>query len=431
MGACFFVRMCGIGINKVKKQDEINMEAIRFEALGVSEEMMDSVHKMEFVEPTEVQARTIGPFLQGKDLLVQSPTGTGKTGAFGLPMLQMLDGESRGTQALVLCPTRELALQVTGVLKQLAQSKPKVRVVAIYGGESINKQLEALRATPQIIVATPGRLLDHMQRRTVKLQQISTVVVDEVDRMLDMGFRNDLRKILSATPRNRQTVMYSATLPREIVQLAGEYQKDAQCITIEQTSPVVDTVEQYYAAVYPGGKDKVLFELLKEERLVIVFVNAKYKADKLRSILKRQGIRAAALHGDMKQNERDRVMRQFRNGEITTLVATDVAARGLDVQGVDAVINYDIPQDNDSYVHRIGRTGRAQRQGLAYTLLFHDEADRLRELMRRLNTKIAPLEGTSSIDVQPPSGIYGKARGQSSFHSINTRRRRGRIAPRK
>lgn len=408
------------------------MEAIRFETLGLSDNIMKSLERMHFTEPTEVQALTVTPFLEGKDLLVQSPTGTGKTAAFGMPVLQMIDPEVRATQALILCPTRELALQITEVLRSLSRSGPDVRIVTVYGGENISRQLAALRNVAHIVVATPGRLLDHMQRKTVRLNTLRMVVVDEVDRMLDMGFRNDLKKILSATPTARQTVMFSATLPQEIVFLANQYQKNAEFITIEQPSPVVETVRHYYASVYPGGKNDILFQLLEKEPFTLVFVNNKHRADRLKVQLQRRGIRAAALHGDMRQNERDRVMKQYRSGALDTLVATDVAARGIDVKNIDAVINYDIPQDNDSYVHRIGRTGRAKHEGVAYTILFHDEANRLVDLMRKLKITMEPIEGTEPVSEKKAApAVQGKVSG-SSFHSINNRRRgRGRIAPRR
>ncbi|MDL2257954.1 DEAD/DEAH box helicase [Eubacteriales bacterium OttesenSCG-928-K08] len=395
------------------------MEAVRFEALGVSEDILSSLHRMEYVEPTQVQALTIGPFLEGKDLLVKAPTGTGKTAAFGMPVIQKLDPSLSAIQALILCPTRELAQQIAAVLRELARSRPGIRIATVYGGENIEKQFASLRKKPQIVVATPGRLLDHMSRRTVRFDHVNTVVLDEADRMLDMGFRNDLRKILTATPIERQTVLFSATLPQEIILLAGDYQKNAEEITVEQQSSVVETVRQYYIAVETGGKDRALLGLMKENQLTLVFVNMKHRADKIAMQLSRRGIRAAALHGDMKQSQRNRVMQQYRDGSLDVLVATDVAARGIDVKNIDVVINYDIPLDNDSYVHRIGRTGRAQQEGLAYTILFYDEADRMRDIIKKLRVEILPVEGTLPI----PEKAAVAPRGQS-FHSINKRKRR-------
>lgn len=408
------------------------MEAIPFMELGIAGDIMKSLRKMKFDKPTPVQALTIAPFLEGNDLLVQAPTGTGKTGAFGVPVIQCIDREQKATQALILSPTRELALQITGVLKELAVSRPGIRISTIYGGEPISRQFPSLSAVPHIIVATPGRLLDHMQRRTVDFKAIRTVVLDEADRMLDMGFRNDLDRILRATPRERQTVLFSATIPQEIMVIASKYQKQVQEIHVEQKSLAVETVKQYYTAVYPGGKNAALFELMdkKEFPLSIIFVNTKHKADRLAVQMKNRGYRAAALHGDMKQSQRDKVMRDYRLGRLDTLVATDVAARGIDVKNIDAVINYDIPKDDDSYVHRIGRTGRADCEGESYTLIFHDEAERLRQMIKQLRIEIEPLEGTTPIPEAAAQVSYGKVSGQS-FHSINKRRGRGRIAPRR
>ncbi|MDL2235381.1 DEAD/DEAH box helicase [Christensenellaceae bacterium OttesenSCG-928-L17] len=408
------------------------MEHIPFAGMGISEDILTSLRNMHFDKPTEVQSLTIMPFLEGRDLLVQAPTGTGKTAAFGVPIVQRTDLQARAVQALILSPTRELAQQITSVLRNIAKGRPGLRIATLYGGENIEKQFAALRKLPHIIVATPGRLMDHMQRKTVNLRTINTVVLDEADRMLDMGFRNDLDKILRATPPERQTVLFSATIPQEIMIIASKYQTNAEEIHVEQKSLAVDTVKQYYTAVYPGGKNDALFKLLEENRfpLTLIFVNTKRKADRLAPQLHRQGFRSAALHGDMKQSQRDRVMRQYHAGELDILVATDVAARGIDVKNIDAVINYDIPADDESYVHRIGRTGRAEQEGVAYTMIFHDEADRLRKLIKNLKLDMEPTEGTLPIPEEAPVvPTYGKVSGQS-FHSINARRGRSRrIAP--
>lgn len=399
------------------------MEATPFTDLGISSDIQKSLRRMKFEKPTPVQALTIAPFLAGEDLLVQAPTGTGKTGAFGMPIIQQIDCASRTTQALILGPTRELALQIASVLRSLAESKPGIRIATIYGGESIDKQLASLRNAPHIIVATPGRLLDHMQRKTVQLAAIRTVVLDEADRMLDMGFRKDMERILRATPENRQTVMFSATIPQEIYIIASQFQKQKREIRVEQKSLAVETVRQYYTAVHPGGKSDALIALLENNDfpLTLVFVNMKHRADKVAVQLQRKGFRAAALHGNMNQNQRDRVMKQYRLGKLDTLVATDVAARGIDVKNIDAVINYDAPLDDESYVHRIGRTGRAEQEGVAYTLIHQDEADRLRKMIRHLKIDISPTEDTLPLPESEPQVSYGKVSGQS-FHSINSRR---------
>lgn len=400
------------------------MKASPFKDLGISEEIQESLRRMNFEKPTPVQELTIGGFLAGDDLLVQAPTGTGKTGAFGMPLVQQIDPAQKITQALILCPTRELAIQISGVLNALSKNKPGIRIATIYGGEKINKQLDFLQTTPHIVVATPGRLLDHMQRKTIALANVRTVVLDEADRMLDMGFRKDMEKILKATPQIRQTVLFSATMPQEIYVIASQFLKrEAQEIRVEQESLTVETVKQYYTVVHPGGKNTALLSLLKDNDypLTLIFVNMKHRADKLAFHLRKKGFRAAALHGDMNQNQRDRVMKQYRLGKLDTLVATDIAARGIDVKNIDAVINYDAPMDDESYVHRIGRTGRAEQEGIAYTLIHLDEADQLRKMIKNSRIDISPTADTLELPEPTRQKSYGKVSGQS-FHSINVRR---------
>jgi len=400
------------------------MQVTPFKDLGISEDIQTSLRRMNFERPTPVQEQTIGGFLAGDDLLVQAPTGTGKTGAFGMPIVQQIDRAQRMTQALVLCPTRELAVQISGVLRNLSKNKPGIRIATIYGGEKIGKQIDWLRTTPHIIVATPGRLMDHMQRKTVTLTKIRTVVLDEADRMLDMGFRKDMEKILRATPQIRQTVLFSATIPQEIYMIASQFLKrDAQEIRVEQESITVETVKQYYTVIHPGDKNKALLTLLKDNDypLTLVFVNMKHRADKLAFQLRKKGFRAAALHGDMNQNQRDQVMKQYRLGKLDTLVATDIAARGIDVKNIDAVINYDAPSDDESYVHRIGRTGRAKQEGIAYTLVHSDEADQLRKMIKNLKLDISPTADSLPLPEPTRQKSYGRVNGLS-FHSIGGRR---------
>lgn len=400
------------------------VQATPFKDLGISDDIQASLRRMNFERPTPVQELTIGGFLAGDDLLVQAPTGTGKTGAFGMPIVQQVDRAQHVTQALILCPTRELAVQISGVIRNLSKNKPGIRIATLYGGEKINKQIEWLRKTPHIIVATPGRLMDHMQRKTVKLTNIRTVVLDEADRMLDMGFRKDMEKILGATPKTRQTVLFSATIPQEIYMIAGEFlRRDAQEIRVEQESVTVETVKQYYTAVQRGGKNDALISLLKNNDypLTLVFVNMKHRADKLAFQLRKQGFKAASLHGDMNQNQRDRVMKQYRLGKLDTLVATDIAARGIDVKNIDAVINYDAPADDESYVHRIGRTGRAEQEGIAHTLIHLDEADQLRKMIKNLKIDILPTADTLALPEPTRQKSYGRVSG-NSFHSISSRR---------
>lgn len=355
-----------------------------FAGLQLSADVQRAVDGMGFVEATPVQEKAIPAFLKGEDLIVQAPTGTGKTGAFGIPISQMIDARDRCAQALILSPTRELAIQTARVLQKLTQYKRGVRVATLYGGEQIGKQFSVLRARPQIIVATPGRLIDHIQRGSVDLSAIKTVVLDEADRMLDMGFKEDLNRILSAVPGKRQTVLFSATLSKDILEIARSYQQSAKHIAIKQDTLTVKSVQQFYTTVNNGTKRNELLALLKgaDCTLCLVFVNTKRMADTLCEDLKRQALRADVLHGDINQQKRERIMNAFRTGRLDILVATDVAARGIDVRNIDLVVNYDLPTDSESYVHRIGRTGRADRIGTAHTLIYRQETGKLNAIMR-------------------------------------------------
>ncbi|MDR1620260.1 MAG: DEAD/DEAH box helicase [Clostridiales bacterium] len=369
-----------------------------FEPLGVSAPILRSLADMRFDTPTPIQLQAIKPLLRGRDIIAKAPTGTGKTGAFGIPLLQKIDRDKRVTQALVLCPTRELAMQITDMLKALAGHLPGMRIAAIYGGQNIEKQFALLRKAPHVIVATPGRLLDHMARKTARLALINILVLDEADRMLDMGFRPDLNKIVAGVPDARQTMLFSATVSKEILSIAGAYMTNPVTVKTGRESAAVDTVTQFYTEVPQGKKRPALLRILKSGRypLTLVFVNTKRMADRLSGQLASRGIRADSLHGNLSQNQRDRVMKRYRAGEFDVLVATDVAARGIDVHNIDAVINYDIPNDHDSYVHRIGRTGRASQTGVAYTFVYNDELDKLLAMEKNLRTTITRAEGIAA-----------------------------------
>lgn len=355
-----------------------------FAGAELTADVKRAIDAMGFVEPTPVQEKTIPAFLTGEDLIVQAPTGTGKTGAFGIPLAEMTDARSLNAQALILSPTRELAIQTAKVLQKLTQFKRGVRIATLYGGESIYRQFDALRRRPQILVATPGRLIDHIERGSVNLSAVKTVVLDEADRMLDMGFKEDLNYILNAVPAKRQTVLFSATLPRGILEIAKSYQQGARHIAIRQDALTVKSVQQFYTTVSSGAKKSELLALLrgKQHALCLVFVNTKRMADTLCEDLKKQNLRADVLHGDINQQKRERIMNSFRVGGLDILVATDVAARGIDVRNIDLVVNYDLPIDSDSYVHRIGRTGRADRLGTAHTLIYRQETGKLNAIMR-------------------------------------------------
>lgn len=369
------------------------MERITFKQLNVSKDILRGLDKMGFEETTPVQGKAITPMMEGRDVMVQAPTGTGKTCAFGIPVIEAVDTKNTAIQSMILCPTRELAIQTTVALQKLALYKPGVKIVAVYGGERIERQMVALRRRPQVVVATPGRMMDHIQRKTIKLSGLNTIVLDEADRMLDMGFREDLDEILKSVPTERQTVLFSATLSKEIMRIAKTYQKDASFIQIGQDTLTVDSVTQYYAEIRGRAKTPAIIKLLEEEKfkLSLVFVNTKSMADELADKLSQSGFKAEALHGDLRQRQRDIVMDRYRRGLVDILVATDVAARGIDVYNIDAVINYDIPQDSDCYVHRIGRTGRANKNGVAYTFIYPKERPKLQDIIRHTKTTITPV----------------------------------------
>lgn len=361
-----------------------------FAGVELAADVKRAIDGMGFVKATPVQEKTIPAFLEESDLIVQAPTGTGKTGAFGIPIVQMIDMRDRCAQALILSPTRELAIQTARVLQKLTLFKKGVQIATLYGGESIYRQFDALRRRPQIIVATPGRLIDHIERGSVNLSSIKTVVLDEADRMLDMGFKDDLDYILNAVPGKHQTVLFSATLPRGIQEIARNYQLNAKHIVIKQDTLTVESVQQFYTTVNSGAKKSELLALLKGTgcTLCLVFVNTKRMADTLCEDLKKQNLRADVLHGDINQQKRERIMNSFRAGRLDILVATDVAARGIDVRNIDLVVNYDLPMDSESYVHRIGRTGRADRLGTAHTLIYRQETGKLNAIMRDTNAAI-------------------------------------------
>jgi ATP-dependent RNA helicase DeaD len=405
------------------------MEQMTFAKLNISKQMLARLNGMGFTDATPVQALAIDPLMNGLDAAVQAPTGTGKTLAFGIPILERIDSASSAVQTVILCPTRELALQITSVLRGLAGCKPGVRMAAIYGGEKIEKQFAALRRNPQIIIATPGRLLDHMGRRTISLQDVNTVVLDEADRMLDMGFRPDLNRILDNVPEQRQTALFSATLSSEILAIAETYQRDPQILRVEQASLTVESVRQYYSEVLKGAKEEKLYSLLKEEKyaLTLVFVNTKRMAKRLAERMQERGFRADALHGDMRQSQRERVMKQYRTGKLDMLIATDVASRGIDVSNIDAVINYDIPLDSESYVHRIGRTGRADQSGIAHTLIYPEERAQLKTMMRGIRAMIIP----TGPELQCPEAAEGKTKTVNLGYNRNgTRNHRRSFSPR-
>lgn len=375
------------------------METIRFEELNLDAKILRAVTDMGFEAASPIQGKAIPVELEGKDIIGQAQTGTGKTAAFGIPLLQKVDPKNKKLQAVVLCPTRELAIQVAEEIRNLAKYMHGIKILPIYGGQEIVKQIRSLKDGVQVIIGTPGRVMDHMRRKTIKFGQVHTVVLDEADEMLNMGFLEDMETILSELPEERQTVMFSATMPAAIADIAKKFQKDPEIVKVVKKDLTVPKVTQYYYEVKPKNKIEVMCRLLDmyAPKLSVVFCNTKRQVDELVLALQGRGYFAEGLHGDLKQIQRDRVMNGFRKGRTDILVATDVAARGIDVDDVEAVFNYDIPQDEEYYVHRIGRTGRAGREGKAFSLVVGKEVYKLRDIQRYCKTKIVP-QPIPSID---------------------------------
>ena len=354
---------------------EINGEQvsgiIQYADLDLSPEVMKAIEKRGFVEATPVQGGAIPYFMEWRDVIAKAPTGTGKTFAFGIPMVEHVDPALEEVQGLVLAPTRELAIQIQDELRDLCEFKEGVRTVCLYGGAPIERQIQTLKKRPQIVVATPGRLMDHMKRRTVRLDKVQTVVLDEADRMLDMGFIRDVTRILDQIKSRRNLGMFSATISREVMDISWVYQRDPVEITVQAVAENKPDIQQYRIDVDRGEKAELTARLIEAgnyER-AIAFCNTKNMTDRLAGLLKMKGIQADCIHGDIQQRVREKVLQAFRTGKLRVLVATDVAARGLDIDDVDVVFNYDVPDENQDYVHRIGRTGRAKRHGVAYTMV--------------------------------------------------------------
>ena len=365
-------------------------EITSFEQLELSEPVLKAVHRMGFAAPTPIQAQAIPLMLDGRDVIAKAPTGTGKTCAFGIPLLECLDPQGTDIQAIVVCPTRELCLQIAEELRQLASYRPDVRIATIYGGQPIAKQLAALKKNPQIVVATPGRLLAHMGRRTAWLGNVYTAVLDEADEMLKMGFIKDVRRILNATPADTQVVMFSATISREVMDVAWEYQHGAAEIQVAAEGDNRPKIRQFSLMSSGSRRLEDMTRIIDQMgyHRVMVFANMKTSVRQLDHQLRKQGRSVDCLHGDIPQSQRNRVMSGFREGNFEILVATDVAARGIDVDDVEAVFNYDIPDENEYYLHRIGRTGRAKRRGAAYTFMTPDDRFRLRDIKKYTHSEI-------------------------------------------
>ena len=379
---------------------EINGEQVQelyyYKDMGLSDATLKALDKKGYTQATPIQGGAIPCFMEWKDVVAKAPTGTGKTFAFGIPMVEHVEAQSDEVQGLILAPTRELAIQIRDELRDLCAFREGVRLACLYGGQPIEKQFSQLKARPQIVVATPGRLMDHMKRRTVRLDKVQTVVLDEADRMLDMGFIQDVTRILDRIPRRKNLGLFSATISREVMDISWVYQRDPVEITVRPVEENRPDIQQY-AIELMGREQKLdtLAALLTHggyER-AIAFCNTKNMADRLAGLLKMRGFSCEAIHGDIQQRVREQTLKRFRDGKLQVLVATDVAARGLDIDDVDAVFNYDVPDEQEYYIHRIGRTGRAKKHGVSYTLMASvTESVKMRDIARNSRAEIQLLK---------------------------------------
>ena len=367
---------------------------ITFQDLGLSDAMLKALEKKGYGWPTTIQAEAIPHFMQWKDVIAKAPTGTGKTFAFGIPMIEHIDGASDALQGLILAPTRELAIQIGDELRSLLTYFEGIRVAVLYGGAGIGGQIKALEKKPQIVVATPGRLMDHYNRHTVRLDKIQTVVLDEADRMLDMGFFKDVTRILDKIKNKKNMGLFSATISQEVMTVSWMYQRDEVEITVEPKQQDRPDIDQYSLTCTPLEKAETTLRLIKSQgyERVIIFCNTKHMCQRLSDELQRAGMDCDCLHGDIKQSQREKTMLRFRQGKLAILVATDVASRGIDVDDVDCVINYDVPDENEYYVHRVGRTGRAKRKGIAWSIISNfPEKAKLDEICKFCNFAVTPM----------------------------------------
>ena len=371
-------------------------EVYYYKDMGLSEATMKALDKKGFTQATPIQGGAIPCFMDWKDVVAKAPTGTGKTFAFGIPMVEHIDPQSDTVQGLILAPTRELAIQIRDELRDLCAFREGVRAVCLYGGQPINTQINQLKKKPQIVVATPGRLMDHMKRRTVKLDKVQTVVLDEADRMLDMGFIQDVTRILDKMPHRRNLGLFSATISREVMDISWVYQRDPVEITVRPVEENRPDIQQY--AIELMGREQKLDTMAALLRAggyerAIAFCNTKNMTDRLAGLLKMRNFSCEAIHGDIQQRVREQTLKRFKDGKLQVLVATDVAARGLDIDDVDAVFNYDVPDEQEYYIHRIGRTGRARKHGVAYTLMASvTESVKMRDIARNTRAELQLLK---------------------------------------
>lgn len=370
-------------------------EGVRFDSLGLSDAIMRAVEKKGITMTTPVQAGCIPPMMAWQDVIAKAPTGTGKTFAYGIPVVEHIDPESESVQAVILAPTRELAIQITGELRDIAEFRPGVRMVCLYGGQPIGRQIDALKKRPQIVVATPGRLSDHMKRRTVRVETAQTVVLDEADRMLDMGFIHDVTRLLDKMNKRKNLGMFSATISREVMDIAWVYQRDAAEITVREDEMNKPDIKQFRMEVAMNEKADAIAKILNETGFdrCMAFCNTKGSTERICKFLQMKGIDADCIHGDIPQKKREEVMKRFRDGSLRVFVSTDVAARGIDVDNVDIVFNCDVPDENQDYVHRIGRTGRAKHHGVAVTFVSDYPAKmRIDNIAEHTHNEILPVK---------------------------------------
>jgi ATP-dependent RNA helicase DeaD len=388
---------------------------ITFQDLGLSENMLKALEKRGYGYPTRIQAEAIPVFLEWRDVIAKAPTGTGKTFAFGIPMIEHIDPQSEDLQGLILAPTRELAIQICDELRSLLEFYKDIRVAVVYGGAKIESQIKQLQKKPQIVVATPGRLMDHYKRKTLRLDKVQTVVLDEADRMLDMGFFKDVTGILDKVKNKKNMGLFSATISQEVMTVSWMYQRDEVEITVPADVDNKPDIAQYSITVSQLAKEETTLHLLKTQawERVIIFCNTKHMCQRLSDDLHRAGIDADCIHGDIPQSKREKTMQTYRDGKLAVLIATDVASRGIDVDDVDCVINYDVPEENEYYIHRIGRTARAGRKGVAWSVIgsFPEKA-KLDEIAKYSHYTIRPMrfEGDELVEEEVKAPVYKKRR---------------------
>ena len=383
-----------------ERKEEIENK-LKYRDSGIHPDILKAVEEMGFETMTPIQEQAIPVLLEGKDIIGQAQTGTGKTAAFAIPMIQSVDPQIKKPQGIILCPTRELAMQAAEEIRKLTKYRSGIKVLPVYGGQDIGRQIRALSQGVQIIVGTPGRVMDHLRRHTIKTAQIRMIVLDEADEMLNMGFREDIETVLEDMPKEHQMALFSATMPQAILDITGTYQNNAVYIKVTPKEITVSAIKQAYYRVAKKDKAEAMIRLIDyyQPARSLVFCNTKRMVDEITGILKERGYEAEGLHGDLSQNQRDTVMNLFRNGRCAILIATDVAARGIDVSGVDAVFNYDVPEDIEYYVHRIGRTGRAGRKGRSFTLISGREIFKIRDIERICHTTIRERKIPTPADI--------------------------------